>query len=63
LDYEGRLENIRGTIGLRPGACVPEATVLLDDVLTTGATLSECARVLRAYGAQTVYAMTVAVDE
>ena len=34
--------------------------VLIDDVFTTGATLNECARVLRAAGAQTVGALTIA---
>ena len=36
-------------------------TVLLcDDVVTTGATLSECARILRTAGAKEVYAVTLA---
>lgn len=35
--------------------------LLLDDILTTGATASECARVLRTAGASEVYAAAVAV--
>jgi ComF family protein len=36
--------------------------VLIDDVRTTGATLSECARTLLAAGAAAVYALTVTYD-
>jgi competence protein ComFC len=61
LDYDGRLRNIAGKYVLRaPG---PERAVLLDDVLTTGATLSECARILRESGSAWVGALTIAVDE
>ena len=34
--------------------------VLVDDVCTTGATLAECAAVLRLKGTRRVYAVTVA---
>ena len=51
------------------GAYVPEASVsvqgkrilLLDDVITTGATVSECARVLLTAGAKEVFCASVAV--
>jgi competence protein ComFC len=62
LDYEGRLENMRGAFSVVPGA-IPEAAVLLDDVITTGATLSECAAALRRGGSRTVFALTLAADE
>ena len=39
---------------------VPISPVLIDDVATTGATLSECARVLKEAGARDVRAVTVA---
>ena len=62
LDLEGRRANLRGTIGVREGR-VPAQAVLLDDIITTGSTLSECARVLREAGCERVFALTVAVDE
>ena len=37
-----------------------ERVLLVDDVLTTGSTLSECARVLKGAGASCVYAATAA---
>lgn len=62
LDFSARMSNLSGKIRPRPGCRVPERVVLLDDVLTTGATLSECARVLRIGGARRVDALVLAAD-
>ena len=44
-------------------AAVPKTVVLLDDIMTTGATLEECATVLHRAGVQKVFALTIfAVD-
>jgi ComF family protein len=56
-----RMENVRGAFvysGRRPldGAAI----LLMDDVLTTGATASECAKVLMRNGARSVDVWTVA---
>ena len=61
FDRAERMENLRDAFRLRKNADVRGLRVLLvDDVLTTGSTLSECARILKHAGAQTVYAATAA---
>lgn len=61
FDRAERMENLRGAFRLRKKADVQQLRVLLiDDVLTTGSTLSECARVLKGAGATSVHAATAA---
>jgi len=45
-----RRRNVRGAFVARPGAAWPSHVALLDDVMTTGTTLTECARVLKRAG-------------
>jgi ComF family protein len=61
LDRSERMENLHNAFRLRKKADVRGLRVLLiDDVLTTGSTLSECARVLKRAGAISVHAATAA---
>lgn len=61
FDRAERMENLRNAFRLRPNADVRGLRVLLvDDVLTTGSTLSECARVLKRAGARSTFAVTAA---
>jgi ComF family protein len=61
LSLEERWEPVRGAFATRPGSQVDNRRVLLvDDVLTTRATLDACARVLREAGAKSVIGLTVA---
>jgi ComF family protein len=61
LDRSERMENLHNVFRLRKNAGVRGLRVLLiDDVLTTGSTLSECARVLKRSGACPVHAATAA---
>lgn len=56
-----RWENIRGAFSLAPKANVKgKRLILIDDVLTTGATVETCARVLQKAGAAEVVVLTVA---
>jgi ComF family protein len=61
LSLEERWESVRGAFATRPGSQVDNLRVLLvDDVMTTGATLDACARALRQAGAKSVTGLTVA---
>ncbi len=56
-----RVRNVAGAFAIRPSCAVDGRSVLLvDDVFTTGATLNECARVLKERGAGRVLALTLA---
>jgi len=56
-----RAENVRGAFALKPGRrVVGHRLVLVDDVFTTGATVGECARILRRAGAARVDVLTLA---
>ena len=58
-----RLRNLRGAIAcVQPDAVAGQRVLLVDDVVTTGATLSACAASLAAAGAQRISALAFARD-
>ena len=61
LSREERIENMRDAFRVVDRKPVAGCTVILiDDVMTTGTTLSECARVLKEAGTERVWAATAA---
>lgn len=60
LKIQARRENVRGAFALaKPDLIQGRQILLVDDVMTTGATLSACAAVLKKGGAARVYALAV----
>jgi len=61
---EKRIDVIRGAFSvLRPSAVKGRQILLFDDVVTSGSTLNECARVLLNHGAHSVSAVTLGMSE
>jgi ComF family protein len=60
LDARQRRRNLRGAFAWRHGLPLPAHIVLIDDVMTTGATLHSAAAALRRAGAQRVDAWVCA---
>ncbi|WP_329743449.1 ComF family protein [Dyella sp. A6] len=54
LDAVARRRNMRGAFALDHATALPAHVAVLDDVMTTGATLAECVRVLKRAGVQRV---------
>jgi ComF family protein len=59
LDARARAENMRDAFAWE-GAAPPRRLLLVDDVLTTGATMGACAIALRSAGAEAVHGMALA---
>lgn len=55
-----RKENVDGAFRADPCRVKDRRVIVMDDVATTGATLSACAQALQEAGAQCVYALTIA---
>lgn len=61
LDLKGRLDTVAGAFRVSyPRLVAGEDILLVDDVFTTGATVSACAEVLIAAGAKSVFVLTLA---
>ncbi len=58
LDRAARLRNLTGAFAARGRA--PPVVVLVDDIMTTSATLEACASVLHSSGVERVYGFTIA---
>jgi len=60
LPFKKRWENVKGAFAVKnPEAVKGKKILLVDDVMTSGATLNECAKVLKKAGAAKVYGLTL----
>lgn len=61
LNREERQQNVHQAFQMgRPSAISGKTIILVDDLITTGATMNECARVLKENGAKQVIGVAVA---
>jgi ComF family protein len=61
MDARSRRDSVDGAFEVRrPEPIASRRVLLVDDVFTTGATVSECAAVLKSAGAADVYVLTIA---
>jgi ComF family protein len=59
--YRDRAANIKNAFEVKKNGELPKAVLLMDDVITTGATVDECARVLKNAGVDWVGVLTFAL--
>jgi len=61
LNMAERAANVRGLYAMESGASLTgEGIILVDDIITSGSTMAECARVLRRAGAREVIGVALA---
>ena len=60
LNISERKENVRNAYQANPEAVKRKSVLLMDDVATTGSTISACTDALLSAGAREVYAITIA---
>jgi ComF family protein len=60
LSRAARLHNLRGAFAVIGGQRLPDTVILIDDILTTSATLEACAAVLQSAGVANVFGFAIA---
>ncbi len=61
LGFAQRLENLKNSmVAPQSDAIAGKKVLLIDDICTTGATITECSRALKSGGAKSVHALTLA---
>ncbi|MDP2037114.1 MAG: ComF family protein [Ignavibacteria bacterium] len=63
MTLEERKENVHKAFVMKRKNVTGKRIIIVDDVLTTGATITECGRVLKENGAEEVYALSVAIAD
>lgn len=63
LDRSSRATNLADSFAIKSPEVLKDKNILiLDDVITTGSTVEECARVLKEAGAKKIYALSIATS-
>lgn len=63
LNEKQRFENVKGVFGIENSNIIKNKNVILfDDIVTTGATVNECAKVLKEAGAKKICVLAIAKD-
>lgn len=60
LSAKERKENLRECFAIRSGESLPDIAILVDDIVTTGTTLEEAAKVLKKAGVKYIYGAALA---
>ena len=60
LGFENRFENVHNAYEVK-SLCKNKVILLVDDIKTSGATIDECARIMKIAGAKAVYCVTALV--
>jgi ComF family protein len=60
LSSKDRKANVVGAFTLNRNCILPRRVLLVDDVVTTGATMRECGKVLKRAGVETVWGLSLA---
>jgi len=64
LNLEERKENMANAFAIKNAKEIKgKKIILIDDVITTGSTVTECGKILKSHGAQKVYAVSTAIAE
>lgn len=59
LDKHQRQKNLENAFHVPTNRCIDKNILVVDDVITTGATINDCARALKSAGAKEVYAVSI----
>jgi competence protein ComFC len=60
LNAKERKENVKNVFAWKGNKLNNKNILLIDDVVTTGSTLNECAKILKSYGAGKIWALVIA---
>lgn len=60
-DKKKRRQNVKGVFEIKKGVEIPDSVILIDDVVTTGATVEEAAKVLKKAGVKKVIVLALAL--